>query len=189
MEETTPKKRKRNPIENLRHINELPPEEQYEIRSRGGRNAAATMKRRRELLEMDMAARDMVRRYMTNWASDERKAALRELGFDEDELTNMNVFVHKLFEAACKGSVRAAELLMTIGRYSGEEQRKDHEEQRKDHEEQRKTRETDARIEALKAGIGSDMGVESGDDEGSVHIYLPPLRDIKEDEVNEADDE
>ena len=165
MEEKQEKKRGR--VENLKKFSERSPEEQREIHRKGQIAATEAKRRKKELATMDMAARDFVRYFMAQTATPQRAETLKMLGLEEDECINMNVFVTALFSKAVKGDTKASELLMTLGGYTGEENRRNA-------EEERKNRESIARIEALKANMGK-IDVESGDDEGSVMIYLPEI--------------
>ena len=166
-------KKKRGRIENLKKINERTPEERKEICRRGAMAATETKRRKKEMVANDMAARDFVRCYLAMRATQETET-LQMLGFEENECINMNLFVSALFSKAVHGDTRAAELLMTLAGYTGEENRRNA-------EQARKTLESAARIEALKANTGA-VDVTSGDDEGSVIIYLPELDPPEEEE-------
>lgn len=178
-------KKKRGRVENLITLDKRSTEERKEICRKGGFAAAETARRRREMLENKYIIRDYIRGFMARKAaSDAAKKYLKENGIGEDDeydnFDNLTVFVTRMFALMLKGDKQAGMILMSLGAYSGEEIRDDLAEDRK-HEESK------ARVEAIRANINSSLDVGSGDDEGSIRIYIPQIAEIRE--AEEEDDE
>ena len=156
--------------ENLKPFNQMSEEELKAIQAKGRKKAIEATKARWAEEKGEIRMRDFVRKFMGKATTPQQKAMLKTLGFEDDECTNLNSFIGKLFtQFILRGDIRAAELLVTLGGLTGDEIRKDA-------EEVRKNLESKARIAALEANMGKDLTVQSEDEgDGSVVIYLPEV--------------
>lgn len=90
------------------------------------------------------------------------KDLLQMFGYGEEDLTNASAVAATLFVMAVRGDMKAMEMVLDYGF--------------KVSDDDRKNRESEARISAM-AKNGVDISVNSGDEDGSVMIYLPALED------------
>ena len=160
---------------NLRSFDKINPEEAKEIRKKGGQASQEAKRKYKEIAEKKMFVRDFVKKHLFMNTTHQQSAVLQSLGFEPDDCINLNLFISSLFAKAVSGDTRAAELYMTIGGLTGEEVRRDS-------EEERKKEESKVRVEAMRSTMGKGMNVESGDENGSVIIYMPEIEKIEEDE-------
>lgn len=166
----------------LTNLKDRTKEERSEIARKGNKAAQEVKRRKKELSIKEMTMRDFVRSFMNKTTSSQQKAVLKQLGFMDEECINMNSFVAMLYAKAMKGDVRAADLLVTLGGYTGDEIRKDS-------EEARKKLESEARIRMMEAE-SSQMNITSDDgDDGSVVIYLPKIEEENEEDNGDTGEE
>lgn len=169
------KKKREGRKENLTSFDKMSPEESRAIRQKGNKASHEARRRNKEAREKKIMVRELVRDFLGMRATTQQTAALKALGYNEEDCTNMNAFIVKLYTKYMGGDIRAGELLLTIGGLTGEEVRRDS-------EEERKKEESKVRVEAMRSTMGKGMNVESGDENGSVIIYMPEIEKIEEDE-------
>ncbi len=115
--------------------------------------------------------------------SESIKNNLKELGFEPNEYTNMAALQGRLFAMAMSGNLEAYKLLMTLGGYEPEENRKERESLSAD---VRRAKELDAKIDALgKKGENASLALNLDDEDGNndVVIYMPQIQPETECEV------
>ena len=120
----------------------------------GGKKSGAARRRKRDAkqaisLLLDMAAKDNLDKH------------LKKLGFEEEDRTNMNALMARIFTKAMSGDVAAFKALMDYGGFHPDQKLKD--------------KERAARIKALEDGDLPPGGGDLPDDEEGedVVIYLP----------------
>ena len=120
----------------------------------GGKKSGAARRRKRDAkqaisLLLDMAAKDNLDKN------------LKKLGFEEEDRTNMNALMARIFTKAMSGDVAAFKALMDYGGFHPDQKLKD--------------KEKAARIKALEDGDLTPGGGDLSDDEEGedVVIYLP----------------
>lgn len=119
----------------------------------GGKKSGETRRKKRDAkqaisLLLNMAARDNLEKN------------LKQLGYDVEDLTNMNALMARMFTKAMSGDVTAFKVLMDYGGFHPDQKLRD------------KERET--RIRALDDDGYPSGGADSDDDDREdVHIYLP----------------
>ena len=117
--------------------------------------------------------------------SEQIKNNLKELGFEPEEYTNMAALQGRLFAMAKSGNLEAYKLLMTLGGYEPEENRKERESLSAD---VRRAKELDAKIEALgKKGENASLALNLDDEDGNndVVIYMPQIQSEEDCEVKD----
>ena len=117
--------------------------------------------------------------------SESIKQNLKELGFEKEEQTNMAALQGRLFAMAMSGNLEAYKLLMTLGGYEPEENRKERESLASD---VRRAKELDAKIEALgKKGENASLALNHDDEDGNndVVIYMPQIQSEEDCEVKD----
>ena len=112
---------------------------------------------------------------------------LTELGFEETEKNNMAALFGRLFSMAMGGNLDAFKLLMQIGGYEPEENRKERESLSSDN---RRERELEAKVAAL--GQNSDdarvaINMNDEDDNNDVVIYMPQIASEEDCQAEEQD--
>lgn len=93
---------------NLIPINDRPPDEARAIRSRGG-IASGEKKRKKK------AMKEAVEAVLSLKAPAKMKAELKKMGFKNEDCINQTIMVMQVFQAACKGDIRAAEFMRDTG--------------------------------------------------------------------------
>ena len=113
---------------------------------------------------------------------------LKDLGFEDHEFSNMAALQGRLFTMAMSGDIEAYKLLMRMGGYEPEENRKERESLSSD---ARREAEVKAKIEALGAK-GEDASVainmSDEDDNNVVVIYMPQIASEEECQVTNDDE-
>ncbi len=110
---------------------------------------------------------------------------LKELGFEENEFSNMAALHGRLFAMAMSGNLDAYMTLMKMGGYEPEENRKERESVSS---ERRREIELDAKVIALGSnGDNASVAVNLGDEDGNndVVIYMPQIESEEDCEVKE----
>ncbi len=120
----------------------------------------------------EMDVQTLVRTFLYKGTGDRRQASL---GYPNGEWNKLIDLIEDLYSRSLDGDYKAMDRLLTIGGLTGEEIRKNAEMERKD-------RESEARIEMMKAKMPHDQ---DGDDNGCVHIYLPEIEKLEEDDEDE----
>lgn len=118
--------------------------------------------------------------------SENIKNNLKELGFETEEFTNMGALQGRLFTMAMSGNLEAYMLLMRMGGYEPEENRKERESLSSD---LRREIELNAKVEALgQKGDNASLAVNLNDEDGDndVVIYMPQIS--SEDDCEVKDD-
>lgn len=113
---------------------------------------------------------------------------LKELGFETEEFSNMAALQGRLFSMAMSGNLEAYMLLMKMGGYEPEENRKERESLSSGI---RRDAELKAKIDALggnvdDASIGINMSNEDGNND--VIIYMPQIASEEECQVKNEND-
>lgn len=114
---------------------------------------------------------------------------LKELGFEESELSNMAALHGRLFTMAMSGNLDAYMTLMRMGGYEPEENRKERESVSAD---RRREVELDAKVTALGSkGDNSSMALNLNDEDGDndVVIYMPQIEPEEDCEVKDEQKE
>lgn len=114
---------------------------------------------------------------------------LKELGFEESELSNMAALHGRLFTMAMSGNLDAYMTLMRMGGYEPEENRKERESVSAD---RRREVELDAKVTALGSkGDNSSMALNLNDEDGDndVVIYMPQIEPEEDCEVKDEKEE
>ena len=140
-------------------------------RENGRKGGIASAESRRNKRE----ARESIRYLLELAAKKNLESNLQELGFPEDELTNMNALHARLFTMAMGGNLEAYLTLMKMGGYDPEENRKERESVAAD---RRREAELEAKVSALNGGIdGAQMAVNLKDEDeyNDVVIYMPEI--------------
>lgn len=124
--------------------------------------------------------------------SESIKSNLKELGFELEEYTNMSALHGRLYTMAMSGNLDAYMILMKMGGYDPEENRRERESISADI---RRQKELDAKVEALghkndNTSLALNLNDEDGDND--VVIYMPQIEseedcEIKEDSDTESD--
>lgn len=153
---------------NLKSFNDMPKEEQKKIAKKGNKASQEVRRQKKAYLEQNKTIEDFVGGFLKKTATGSNKDFLNDLGFKGGECINLNVLIAKLFTMSKNGNIRATEMLLTLGGFTGDEKRKNS-------EEERKSLESKARIRMMELNAGNAMNLTSGDDEGSVVIYLPQI--------------
>ena len=121
-------------------------------------------------------AREMIQYMLGRMVVSENiKNNLRELGFEQEEFTNMGALQGRLFTMAMSGNLEAYMLLMRMGGYEPEENRKERESLSSD---LRREIELNAKVEALgQKGDNASLAVNLNDEDGDndVVIYMPQI--------------
>jgi hypothetical protein len=160
-------------LENLKRfgIEKPPPDHDFAVRNgkKGGSTAAKTRQ-----LEINMDTAFMA--VMGKKVGGDIKKVLETNGYDTDELDNAHAIMATLVALALKdGDLQAIKILLDYSQSINEEARK--------------SEESKARIESIKANMGSNLSVNSSDDDdGGVVIYLPKIEDDDEDENEQGKD-
>lgn len=119
----------------------------------GGKKSGETRRKKRD-------AKQAISLLLNLAAKDNLEKNLKQLGYDTEDLTNMNALMARMFTKAMSGDVAAFKALMDYGGFHPDQKLRD--------------QEREARIRALE-----DDGYPSGgedpedDDREDVHIYLP----------------
>lgn len=119
--------------------------------------------------------------------SENIKNNLKELGFETEEFTNMGALHGRLFTMAMSGNLEAYMLLMKMGGYEPEENRKERESISSD---LRREVELNAKVEALgQKGDNASLAINLGDEDGDndVVIYMPQIETVEDCEVKDED--
>jgi hypothetical protein len=115
-------------------------------------------------------------RYLLNLnAKGTIEANLKELGFPENERTNMAALQARLFTMAMSGNLEAYMQLMKMAGYEPEENRKERESLSS---EIRRQLETEAKVAALGGNVeNASLAINTSDEDGhnDVVIYLPEI--------------
>ncbi len=165
-----PKKRKPRPDDKyIIHDSETA----REMGRRGGQRSGQV---RRENAERRKDARDAVRYLLNLAAKGTLKNNLKELGYPDDECTNMAALQARMFTLVMqKGDQDAYLTLMRMAGYDPEEIRKERESLNAD---ERRNKEVAAKIEAL-GQRGPDASVslafDDEDDHDDVVVYMPQM--------------
>ena len=125
-------------------------------------------------------ARESVRYMLDLAAKGKIKENLKELGFPDDEQTNMAALQARLFTMAMAGNLDAYIQLMKMGGYEPEENRKERESISSD---RRRDIEVQAKLEAIgNSGENANIALNMGDEDGhsDVVIYIPKMMDESE---------
>lgn len=133
-------------------------------------------------------ARDSIRYMLELSAKKNLESNLKELGFPECELTNMNALHARLFAMAMSGNLDAYLTLMKMGGYDPEENRKERESIASDI---RREKELEAKVNALGGDMdGARMAVnlQNEDSANDVVIYMPKIDDPSALESEEEDE-
>lgn len=139
-------------------------------------------------------ARETIRYMLDRMVVSENiKNNLRDLGFEQEEFTNMGALQGRLYAMAMSGNLEAYLLLMRMGGYEPEENRKERESLSSD---LRREIELNAKVEALgQKGDNASMALNLNDEDGDndVVIYMPQIEseddcEVK-DETKTANDE
>lgn len=93
--------------ENLKPYNKLTEKEQRELVVKGGKASGKARKEKAELKKLFM-------QYAQMRPTDKEKKKLGEMGYDENEVTNLTHFVVSLFKNGEKGNPKALELSYDI---------------------------------------------------------------------------
>ena len=119
--------------------------------------------------------------------SENIKNNLKELGFETEEFTNMGALHGRLFTMAMSGNLEAYMMLMKMGGYEPEENRKERESISSD---LRREVELNAKVEALgQKGDNASLAINLGDEDGDndVVIYMPQIDSVEDCEVKDED--
>jgi hypothetical protein len=114
---------------------------------------------------------------------------LEQLGFPENERTNMAALQARLFTKAMSGDLDSYTQLMKMGGYEPEENRKERESIEANI---RREMEVEAKVKALGGGVeNANIAINSSDEEGNndVVIYLPQLEKEEDCELPPEDEE
>lgn len=139
-------------------------------------------------------AREMIQYMLGRMVVSENiKNNLRELGFEQEEFTNMGALQGRLFTMAMSGNLEAYMLLMRMGGYEPEENRKERESLSSD---LRREIELNAKVEALgQKGDNASLAVNLNDEDGDndVVIYMPQIEsedscEVKDDKETDTGD-
>lgn len=133
-----------------------------------------------EIRRAQRDARDSVQYFLGRSAKSESiRSNLRELGIEDVECTNMMALQGRLFTMAMGGNLDAYLVLMKIGGYDPEENRKERESVAAD---RRRETELDAKVAALGRSDANEMALNLQDEDGDndVVIYMPQI-DAEED--------
>lgn len=107
--------------------------------------------------------------------SEQIKANLKELGIEPSECTNMMALIGRLYAMGMGGNLEAFKLMMVLGGYEPEENRKERESIAAD---QRREKELNAKVEALgQKNDSSSLAINLDDEDGDndVVIYMPQI--------------
>jgi len=167
---------KKKSSENKKTFADRTKEERKEISQKGNKKSQEVKKKKKEYLEQNIAIEDFVDGLLKKTAVGSDKEFLKEMGYEDGQCINLNVLLNRLYKLGNRGSLKAMELLLTLGGYTGEEKRRNA-------EEDRKNLESKARIKMMEINGGKGMDLTSGDDEGSVVIYLPEIESEEEAEA------
>ena len=113
---------------------------------------------------------------------------LKELGFEVEEFSNMAALHGRLFTMAMSGNLEAYMMLMKMGGYEPEENRKERESISSD---LRREVELNAKVEALgQKGDNASLAINLGDEDGDndVVIYMPQIESVEDCEVKDKDE-
>ena len=124
--------------------------------------------------------------------SENIKNNLKELGIEPDECTNMMALIGRLYAMGMGGNLEALKLLMVLGGYEPEENRRERESLAAD---LRREKELNAKVEALgqkndNASLAINLDDEDGDND--VVIYMPQIaseEDCQAEEQEETEEE
>jgi len=172
----------KNNSKNLITFADMPKEQRDKVSKEGNKKAQEVRKKKKEYLEQNQTIEDFVKGLLTKTAVGADKELLKEMGYEDGQCINLNVLLNRLYKMGRQGSIKATELLLTLGGFTGDEKRKNS-------EEERKNLESKARIKMMELNAGKGMDLTSGDDEGSVVIYLPEIEKEEEEKEEEAEAE
>jgi hypothetical protein len=145
-------------------------------KERGKKGGIKSGEVRRENAQRKKDAREAVRYMLELPAKNKLKSNLQELGYPEDECTNMAALVARLFTAAIQtGNLDSFFALMKMAGYDPEEERKERESLAAD---KRRELELDAKIAALGQrgpDAGASIFLDDEDDNNDVVIYMPQV--------------
>lgn len=154
-----------------------------ETAKRLGRNGGI---RSGEVRRAKRDARDTIQYMLGRMTKSEQIVGnLKELGFEESELSNMAALHGRLFTMAMSGNLDAYMTLMRMGGYEPEENRKERESVSAD---RRREVELDAKVTALGSkGDNSSMALNLNDEDGDndVVIYMPQIEPEEDCEVKD----
>lgn len=121
--------------------------------------------------------------------SENIKNNLKELGIEPGECTNMMALIGRLYAMGMGGNLEALKLLMVLGGYEPEENRRERESLAAD---LRREKELNAKVEAL-GQKGDDarvaISMDDEDDNNDVVFYIPQKKTEEECTVNPESDE
>lgn len=121
--------------------------------------------------------------------SENIKNNLKELGIEPDECTNMMALIGRLYAMGMGGNLEALKLLMVLGGYEPEENRRERESLAAD---LRREKELNAKVEAL-GQKGDDarvaISMDDEDDNNDVIFYIPQKKTEEECTVNPENEE
>ena len=118
----------------------------------GGKKSGETRRKKRD-------AKQAISLLLGMAAKDNLEKNLKQLGYDVEDLTNMNALMARMFTKAMSGDVAAFKALMDYGGFHPDQKLRD--------------QEREARIRALDDGYPSGAEDPEDDDREDVHIYLP----------------
>lgn len=137
--------------ENLRPVRSK--EEAKKRGAAGGKKSGETRRKKRD-------AKQAISLLLGMAAKDNLEKNLKQLGYDTEDLTNMNALMARMFTKAMSGDVAAFKALMDYGGFHPDQKLRD--------------QEREARIRALDDDGYPDTGGDLEEDDGEdVHIYLP----------------
>ncbi len=180
--ETTPKKKKTGSKSKAFEDNIIRDSETAKERGAKGGIKSGEVRRQK------MNAREAVRYVLELAAKGQLKKNLKELGVEQEALTNMVALQARLFTLAMSGNLEAYQKLMKMAGYEPEENRKERESL---NSERRRDLEVEAKVNALGGVDGANVSVNTTDEDGhnDVVIYMPQMLDEKECEMSEENEE
>lgn len=165
-----PRKRKKGPKSQAFADNVIRDSETARERGRNGGIKSGEIRRAQR------DARESVQYFLGRSAKSESiRSNLRELGIEDVECTNMMALQGRLFTMAMGGNLDAYLVLMKMGGYDPEENRKERESIASD---ARRERELDAKVNALGRdpdGTQVALNLSDEDDNNDVVIYMPQI--------------
>lgn len=145
-------------------------------KARGKKGGERSGEVRRENAQRRKDAREAVRYLLDMAAKGKLKNNLKELGYPEDECTNMAALQARIFTAVMQtGNLEAYATLMKVAGYDPDEIRKERESLASD---RRRDLEVDAKISALGqrgADASVSVALNDEDDNDDVVIYMPQI--------------
>ena len=145
-------------------------------KAKGKKGGQQSAKVRRENAQKKKDAREAARYLLDLAAKGQLNDNLKNLGYPEDERTNMAALVARMFTAAIqKADQDAFFAILKVAGYDPEEERKERESKAADI---RRERELDAKIQALGAKTDNAsvaVNLNDEDDNNDVVIYMPQI--------------